>query len=241
MKSLRTQLLITLVLTILYVLALIGLGWMLFSSLRETFEDIQRKPYTVDEARCMECMTFYQDVFQFTEPAQIVPYIQKRTEYLKYILRQLLMYNETTMDTCLSQYGDGERTLQQVMSCFDDLIRSLMQQCKEQGMSQSECVVIQKLNDRAFEKALMCGAKECSVTEFRARYKTEVNAIAQDLLACGEAFTKDSDLCTSMYARIMEAKKVVPSEIAIPDDAVVTQKELKQKVGEMTAFVMLNA
>lgn len=231
----------SLVLVTSYILCIIALIWLLFASVRESFEDIvQRKPFTIDETKCMECMIFYQDVFQFTEASEIVPYVQKRTEYLKYILRELLLFNQTTIDTCLSQYGDGEKTLQQVIGCFGSLIEDLMQKCSEKGMSRSECAVIQKLNDRAFEKALLCGPKECTVSEFRERYKTEVEVLAQNLIACGEAFANNTDACVQMYARIMEAKKAVPSELATPDDAVVTQKELKQKVGEMTAFVMLN-
>jgi hypothetical protein len=234
-----------LVLVFAYIFSIVTLSSILFVSVHESFEDakdVERKLYTMDEARCVECMTFYQDVFQFTESAEIVPYIQKRTEYLKYILRQFLMYNETIIDTCLSANGDkGEPTLQQVMGCFNQLIGDLIQQCQEKGMNRAECSMIQKLNDRAFEKALMCGAKECTVPEFRERYKMEVNAMAQDLLACGEAFAKDTDLCVKMYARIMDAKKLAPNDMpTTPDNVPVTQKELKDEMGKMTAFVMLN-
>lgn len=231
--------LLGIVMLIAYILVIFTIVWLLFS-VRESFEDIRRS-YVVDEARCMECMTFYQDVFQFTESAQIVPYITKRTEFLKYILRQFLLYNETTMDTtCLSQLGEGEKTISQVINCTNTLVSDLIQQCQEKGSSRSECSIIQKLNDQAIEKARSCGAKDCTASEFRERYKTEVNSIAQNVLACGEAFASDTDLCVKMYGRIMEAKKPVASSTETPEDAVVTQKELKQKMGEMTAFVMLN-
>lgn len=228
------------IIVIVYVVSIGVLVWMLSSSVRERFEDIQRRTYVVDEARCVECMTFFQDVFQFTEAAQIVPYVQQRVEFLKYILRQFLIYNDTGVDTCLAQKGDGEKSLQDLMGCFNELIGELVQQCQDKGVNRAECAIIQKLNDRAFQKALLCGANECSISEFRERYKAEVNSIAQDLLACGEAFANDSDLCVKMYARIMEAKKAVPTENATPGDAVVTQSELKAKMGEMTAFVMMN-
>lgn len=225
-----------------YISLTLALYYFVSSTVHETFEDVERRLYVVDEARCMECMKFYQDVFQFSESSQITPYIQKRTEYLKYILRQMLLYNETTIDTCLAKNGAEESTIQQVISCFNDLIGDLIRQCQETGANRAECAIIQILNDRALEKALMCGAKECTATEFRARYKAEVNAMAQDLLACGEAFAKDSDLCVNMYGRIMEARKQahVKSTTQTPDVTPVTQKELKQKLGEMTAFVMLN-
>lgn len=225
-----------------YISLTLALYYFVSSSVHETFEDVEKRLYVVDEARCMECMKFYQDVFQFNESSKIAPYIQKRTEYLKYILRQLLMYNETTMETCLAQNGEGEPTIQQVISCFNDLIGDLIRQCQEAGANRAECAIIQTLNDRAFEKALMCGAKECTVMEFRTRYKAEVNAMAQDLLACGEAFAKDTDLCVKMYGRIMEAKKEAPLKNTkqTPDTTPVTQKELKEKLGEMTTFVMLN-
>jgi hypothetical protein len=127
------------------------------------------------------------------------------------------------------------------MSCFNALIDDLIRQCQENGTSRAECAIIQTLNDRAFENALMCGAKECTVAEFRDRYKAEVNAMAQDLLACGEAFAKDNDLCVKMYARIMDAKKQAPMRPSQkPDTTPVTQKEMKEKLGEMTAFVMMN-
>lgn len=227
-------------LVVLYFVAIFGLSWFLMRAEKETFQ--AQKLSVADEARCMECMLYFQDVFQYTDPKQIVPYITKRGEYLTYVLRQFLEFVQHTVFECIRDTPEEKRTTKEVIYCFTNFVANLTDQCKQGGMSVSECSVIQKLSDKIIQQAMLCGTEACTVPVFIQRMEAEVKSMAQDILACKSAFETDASLCTQMYKNVMTAKNGEPKEEddAAQDNRPVTQKELNKKMGEMTAFVMLN-
>lgn len=218
----------------LYIGVLILLTWYIWKKNRETFEGVVN-----DQAQCMKCIDYYRGVFQVTDVSQVVPYIANWTEYLVYILRQYQTYVQTMGEA--GKCGDM-KTLKGVRDCLTKFQAELVQKCKDAKISQAECVIISTLGDRIIEKALLCGAKQCTPTEFRDRFAKELGAVAQDLLACGKAFEKDTDACTQMYKTVILAKKNGAQPLnSVEDgneDMPITRKEFKEKMGEMTAFVM---
>jgi hypothetical protein len=222
----------------IYLVSIALIAWYMSRSIEEKFAN-ETRTYVVDEARCMECVNFYQDVFQFSDPSDIVPYIEKRTTYMVYVLRQFIEFNDYTLDNCLAAIPEKDRKVGNVIECIGRLVTDLTNKCKDDGMSQVECTIIQRLSDRIISKAVMCGANECTVAEFRQRYKNEVTAVSQDLLACSEAFKTKDDLCVKMYTQVMNAKR--QTRDVHDNNAVVKQSDLNDKIGEMASFMMTNA
>lgn len=224
-------------LPILYAFTIIILLYYIVSSVREVFENL----VMMDEAHCMECMTFYQDVFQYTDPAEIVPYIQRRTEFLVYVLRQFQDFIQFSYKKCIATIPEAQVKVSDMMACFTKVVDEFQRECREgKQNAESECAVIQVLGDQIIRQSLMCGANECKVDEFRTRFLSEVESLAQRLRACAKGFENDTSLCAKMYARIMLMKNQKMTGDAQDDSAPVTQKQLKDKLGEMTAFVMMN-
>jgi hypothetical protein len=208
------------------VLLLVVSTWV---SLKEHFEDLT-------EAQCFECMSFFSDVFQFNDPAQIVPYTKRRADFLTSVLNNFDAFITTNYTQCLQ--GKANITAQEVATCFQQEVARMNKMCTDNGLSLPECAIIQTLGDQVVSKALMCGAKDCTVEMFRKRFQEVVAALRRDLERCRVAFQSNEDRCVQMYRSVIEMKtKIKPTDTA-EDARPVTQKEMRNMMSDMATFAM---
>lgn len=224
-------------LVILYIFVVLTVLYYFIQKVHERFENIA----VMDEAKCMSCMTYFRDVFQFTDPSKIVPYINKRTDFLVYVLRQFQDFIQFSYKKCIADIPEDEVKISDMIKCFTKVVEEFQKECANDGKtSASECAVIQTLGDKIIRQSLMCGAKDCTMDEFRKRFEDEIKSMAQDLRACAEGFVNDTSLCTRMYAKVIMTKNQQLTSNEEEKSTPVTQKQMNEKLGEMTAFIMMN-
>lgn len=222
---------------ILYVFVVLTLLYYFIQKVHERFENVPM----MDEAKCMSCMTYFRDVFQFTDPSEIVPYINKRTEFLVYVLRQFQDFIQFSYKKCTADIPVDKVQASDLVTCFTKVVEEFQKECANNGKtSVSECAIIQTLGDKIIRQSLMCGAKDCTVDEFRKRFEDEVKIMTQNVRACVEGFKDNTSLCTRMYAKVMTTKNQQVRSNETEESAPVTQKQMNEKLGEITAFIMMN-
>ena len=236
---------ITQIVYLLYIFAVASLVWFIYNDVRkqhERFANEGSNMTPIASGMCMKCMDYFHDVFQFTDPAKVVPYIKERTEYLNFILSQMRDFVENGLGRC--PRTGKTLTFQDATACFPKVISDIMNQCVKSTGSRADCTIISRLGDQILAKARECGAKACTVEQFRTRFIQALNVIKNEIDQCQKLFDTPESECSKVYAQVMLAKTKPTAPMSSAGDGnqvgsmSITQDDLRKSSGEAVAFVM---
>lgn len=224
---------------VLYILVIGALLGYIYKDVRRVHESFAGMPAA--SAECMKCMDYFHDVFQFSDTTKIVPYVQQRAQYLMFILGQFKGYLDNDLGQCPRE-GDAP-TVKEVIKCFPAAVERIVATCVQNSPSRADCTIISRFGDRVLAKAQECGAKACSLEDFRQRFLAELKVLAQDLEECRARFENDGMECSKLYAQVMLSKTrpsdpLARSAMDAVTPASMTDEQLRKYIGETTAFMM---
>ena len=213
-----------------YTLLVGGLVWYIYETTKTPSDE--EAFAAADNTQCFKCMTYFREVFQYNDTTEILPFIQRRGDYLQYVLDRFLDFVQNRALQC-----PNAKTGTDIAGCFNDFAIALSSQCLESGVNPAECSIINTFATKLSAAALECNSKTCSIQDYRANLEMQIRAELDELRKCRAAFAKDDDLCTQLYATVMKAKgQTAPN--AVEGDKTATLKDIDKRSGEMVNFVM---
>lgn len=187
-----------------------------------------------DEKLCFQCMTYFQDVFQLSNPDDIVPYVKSRIPFIESFIDSYSSFIESDIAKCTKK--DAKITTAEVISCFAESLNTLVKDCQKTH-TYADCLVARTLGERILKDASMCGTSACSTDEFVKKFKDTLATMKEEFYKCKMGFQKVDDTCVKFYANVLKTKLGTPLEER-DEDVPLTSKQIEEKLSEMATFAM---
>lgn len=153
---------------------------------------------------CFKCMDFFASALQLTDTSELVPYIKQRAEFVKYVLWQFRDFIENIK--CEPKGGVGAPLeAADLQRCFLERVAFVSKEC-EKELPRSDCALASTLGDRLLTETLKCGSEPCTAADFKARFKTALNAMIDDLEQCRAQFDEAGEPCVKLYEQVILTK-----------------------------------